>query len=317
MIPARAGLPASREASPAGANRPAARSSDSPSAGARAKGGDGMRRSLVSAATRKARWLRRGLAALAVGLALGGAARAALAPQPPASLTSYRVAIEDGFQGEHLRYRLGWLGIPAAEAEWTVSRRPGTAEPVLSAEARVRTLAAVDPLYRLRTRVQATLAARPILPGEFLLRTEDGKYREEVVRFDHAHRTVTYAQLGGRKPHERQGPVSGQYDPVSAAFALRGLPLHPGDTARIEVQTPSDLYRLEVRVVGRQRIRVPAGTFDAVELAPTIWNETRNRRPRGFESARLWVTDDARHLPLRLTSEVMIGSVYVELVSSS
>jgi len=274
-----------------------------------------MGRRFVSSAKRGRRWPRRGLAALALGLALAGGAWGALAPEPPAALEPYRVALQAGFQGEHARYRLGWLGIPAAEAEWTASRRSGGGEPVLTAEARVRTLAAVDALYRLRSRVQATLAAQPILPRDFLLRTEDGRYAEESVRFDHLHRTVTYSQLGGRKPHQRQAAVSGQYDPVSAAFALRGLPLREGDTARIEVQTPSDLYRIDVRVVGHERIRVPAGTFDAVILLPKIWNETRNRPPRGFESARLWVTDDARHIPLRLTSEVMIGSVYLELVS--
>ncbi len=275
-----------------------------------------MRSRLISdGATPGRRWMRRALSALALGLAGAGGARGAWAREPPAALAPYRVAVQDGFHGESARFRMGWLGIPVAEAVWSASPGPGAGEALLRAEAVVRTLPAVDPLYRLRSRVEATLAARPILPRDFLLHTEDGHYAEESVRFDHLHHTVTYAQLGGPKPHERQATVSGQYDPVSAAFALRGLPLRPGDSVRLEVQTPSDLYRLDVRVVGRQRIRVAAGTFDAVELVPTLWNETRNRKPRGFGSARLWVTDDARHLPLKLTSEVMIGSVYLELVS--
>ncbi len=227
----------------------------------------------------------------------------------------YATTLVSGIEREHAIYRMTWLGAPAAEAEWTVTRHLENDEPILVTGATVRTASWVDPLWRLRSRLAATLAADPIRPQEFLLRTEDGKYDREVVRFDHERGTVVHAQLGGNKPHEAEVSLAGQYDPVSASFALRGLPLRDGDTARIEVQAPEDLYRIDVRVLGRERVHVAAGDFDAIALEPTVWNVTRRRTPRGFTSARLWVSDDPRRLPLLLTSEVFIGSVHVELAA--
>ena len=255
------------------------------------------------------------LLAIVPGFGIATVASAAVAPHHEPLAPLYHAALSAGVEREHAIYRMAWLGVPAAEAEWTASRRFEHDEPVLVTGAIVRTSSWVDRVWRLRSRLAATFDADPIRPREFLLRTENGKYEQELVRFDHGRGTVTYAQLGGRKPHEGETSVVGQYDPVSASFALRGLPLRDGDSTRIEVQTPEDLYRIDVRVVGRERIHVAAGDFDAIELQPTLWNVTRNRPPRGFTSARLWVSDDPRRLPLRLTGEVFIGSVYVDLAA--
>lgn len=260
---------------------------------------------------------RRALVTVAAGVLAAAATRAALPTSLPApSPAPYVTAVRDGFRGERLVYRFGWLGIPAAEAQWSATPRSANGRPVLEVEARARTLAAIDPLWKLRSRVAATLAADPILPREFLLRDEDDEPRVSTLRFDHEQGTLTVTRTRPARPTlERQEPIAGQYDPVSAAFVLRGLPLRNGDHARLYVQTEGNVYRLDVEVLGRERITLGAKSFDAILLSPSLYDMKRDRPVKRLRSARLWLSDDARRIVLRLESDVFVGKVHAELVT--
>jgi hypothetical protein len=66
-------------------------------------------------------------------------------------------------------------------------------------------------------------------------------------------------------------------------------------------------------VVKRERVKVPAGTFDTwvVELGL----ETDSGVFKKGGDNRLWLTTDARHLPVKISSKVGLGNFQAELVS--
>jgi hypothetical protein len=68
-----------------------------------------------------------------------------------------------------------------------------------------------------------------------------------------------------------------------------------------------------VRVIGRERITVPAGTFDTIVLQPMI-------RTKGIFSekgeARIWLTDDASRVMVKMTAKVAFGTLTMALTSA-
>ena len=67
---------------------------------------------------------------------------------------------------------------------------------------------------------------------------------------------------------------------------------------------------MEVRVIGRQKIKVPAGRFDCVVVEPIL-------KAGGIFKNKgrlvIWLTDDDRRMPVLMRSKVLIGSISVVL----
>jgi len=93
-------------------------------------------------------------------------------------------------------------------------------------------------------------------------------------------------------------------DELSFVFFLRTLPLAPGDTYSFDRHYDPARNPVRVRVVGRGPLRVPAGEFRAVEVEMRVRDRTRYG---GEGVIRIHFTDDARHLPLRLESQIPVA----------
>jgi hypothetical protein len=67
---------------------------------------------------------------------------------------------------------------------------------------------------------------------------------------------------------------------------------------------------MEVRVLGRETVKTPAGKFKCVVLEPLL-------KAGGIFKNKgrlvIWLTDDERRIPVLMKSKVMIGSVKVVL----
>jgi hypothetical protein len=67
-----------------------------------------------------------------------------------------------------------------------------------------------------------------------------------------------------------------------------------------------------IRVLRRERITVPAGTFDAIVIQPVI-------KTKGVFSeegrAELWLSDDERRLILQMKSRLSFGSIDLYLTN--
>jgi hypothetical protein len=60
---------------------------------------------------------------------------------------------------------------------------------------------------------------------------------------------------------------------------------------------------------------VPAGRFAALQVVPHVWRvEGRPAPDTRIRRATMWVTDVARHVPLRIRSKVIFGSVTLDLL---
>ncbi|HEX8690972.1 MAG TPA: DUF3108 domain-containing protein [Longimicrobium sp.] len=99
-------------------------------------------------------------------------------------------------------------------------------------------------------------------------------------------------------------PTAAPLDELSFIYFIRTLRLAAGDAYTLDRHYEAGRNPVVVRVVGRGQTRVPAGTFQTVEV------EMRVKDPahyRGDGVVRLHFTDDGRRVPVRIESSMPVG----------
>src|SRR5438445_9990708 len=92
-------------------------------------------------------------------------------------------------------------------------------------------------------------------------------------------------------------------------------PLNDGSVLRFDSFAGQNRYVMELRVAGRGRIQVPAGTFDAIRVIPRYVYVSDQSVPQMAREATIWVSADSRRLPVRIEAAAYIGRLYADLVS--
>lgn len=104
--------------------------------------------------------------------------------------------------------------------------------------------------------------------------------------------------------------VSNPMDDVSLMYFVRTLPLEPGQCYELRRYYQPDGNPLVLHVLRRERIRVPAGTFDAIVVHPEI---TTGGIFSQSGRAELWLSDDSSRVVLQLKSQLSFGSINLYL----
>jgi len=101
-------------------------------------------------------------------------------------------------------------------------------------------------------------------------------------------------------------------DDVSVVYLARALPLKTGDVYTIDRYFKAEANPIVLRVMRRETVTVPAGTFQTVVVRPTI--KTSGLFGEGGE-AELFFSDDAQHALVQMRSKVpLIGSLTLLLL---
>jgi hypothetical protein len=100
------------------------------------------------------------------------------------------------------------------------------------------------------------------------------------------------------------------FDSLSCFAYARTKQLEPGVKFSIDIYDGKELHPAVVTVLRRETVKTAAGEFKTVVVHPKlktggIFDKTGD--------LLIWMTDDARHLPVKMVSKVRIGSVTAEL----
>jgi hypothetical protein len=100
-------------------------------------------------------------------------------------------------------------------------------------------------------------------------------------------------------------------DDAAILYYVRSTPLELGQTYRVDRYFRQDKNPLVIRVLKREKMTLPDGsTVDCLVLNPVIDD-------RGMfadrADARLWITDDARRIPVQIRSKYPFGTVTLRL----
>jgi hypothetical protein len=100
-------------------------------------------------------------------------------------------------------------------------------------------------------------------------------------------------------------------DLVSAIYYLRRQPLAVGKEFNVNLSDSGVIYEVPVKVVAREMQKSVLGKLWTLRVEPQIFG---GKLPLAGEGKMfIWVTDDARHLPVRAQIQANIGKIEIKL----
>jgi hypothetical protein len=133
---------------------------------------------------------------------------------------------------------------------------------------------------------------------------QDEGPKESSDRYEIYPERATYDDLLDRKGEQRS--VSNPLDDGSFLYFVRTVPLAAGQTYQFNRYFKPDRNPVAIRVLRRERVKVPAGTFDAVVVRPII--NAKGIFSEGGQ-AEVWLSDDERRIVLQVKTRLSIGSL--------
>ncbi|MEY2573511.1 MAG: hypothetical protein QOJ87_1724 [Verrucomicrobiota bacterium] len=213
----------------------------------------------------------------------------------------------------HSRYGFGWSGFPCASAEIRLSK-PGTDRLQLDVTARTTGLART--LWKFDATHVSTIDASALHP--IAVRQMENDRNKKILTelaFNSAGVVSKVTETPGTGTKTRRYDFPHLFDLQSALLYLRSQSLPERNVQRIVVYASTAPYLATVTVLGRERVTVPAGTYNAIkfDLQLNRIKDGQLQPHRKFRRASAWLSDDPDRLLLKIEAQVFVGSVVCEL----
>jgi hypothetical protein len=228
------------------------------------------------------------------------------------------------FDGETLVYegKLDkFIDISVAELTFISTAAPGTGDLIIDAQAVSKGTLLRLFRYSFLQKYESTVD----LSSFRILRTTKHDVQKERVRdgeavFDYKERRVTYVETDPndrmRPPRRIASEISGpMYDMISAIYAVRLMPLAVGQRTELTVSDSGLVYKVPLTVVRRQQQKTKIGRVWCYLIEPNIFGPGRLIEQKG--KMKIWMTEDARHIPVRAEIDTEFGKIEIKLKSYS
>jgi hypothetical protein len=222
-----------------------------------------------------------------------------------------RLAAAQAFSpGEESVFSVRWLGLPSGEAHITVGQPAGEVWPIVF-QARTGGVAGLVDIREHLVSYWDSAANRTI--GCDLRAYEAGDYHADRTRIDRANHIATFERdRKGRRTTKTVEIQPDVNDLTSAFMWLRLQPLAPGMRFQMPVLSEAKQMTLVAEVVGREPVETPVGTFDALKVRVRTSFEGKFSTRR---DSQVWLSDDPRHVIVRVTADFAVGSLVATLKS--
>jgi hypothetical protein len=163
-------------------------------------------------------------------------------------------------------------------------------------------------MYRVNDVYESWMDAETLSSLRFVQELEEGG-KDTERRFEIYPDRSIFIQTS-KKSQKEEPSVSEPLDDGSFLYFLRTIPLEVGKTYDFNRYFRPDRNPVRIRVLRKERVKVPAGTYDAIVVQPVI-------KTKGIFSenghAEVWLSDDDRHIMLQLKSKLSFGSLNLYL----
>jgi len=213
--------------------------------------------------------------------------------------------------GEKLVYRIHYGIINAGETVFEVKEKP-----VLISNRRCyhvigtgKSTGAFNWFFKVRDTYESYIDQDAILPWKFIRDVYEGGYTiYNKVSYDRFNNTLTSIHKTYKVPFDVQ-------DVVSAIYYFRALDysnIKPNQTFPFTIFLDEKVYKINVTYLGKEIISSKFGKVRCLKFKPqliagTIFNEDADMF--------IWVSDDKNKIPIRIQSEVLVGSIKADIRS--
>lgn len=119
-------------------------------------------------------------------------------------------------------------------------------------------------------------------------------------------------QNGGSQGGNRYAFPNDALDYGGAIYLFRAVPLRVGQPFCFDTYAIKRMWRVEGKVESREHVSVPAGEFDAFHMTGMATSSNGLKR-----EIHIWISDDARRIPVAALGVIDLGPVRAQLVELS
>lgn len=249
-----------------------------------------------------------------VTISLSQAGEAPINPSVP----TYQPKFQPFEAGENQVYRAHWNGmVSVATAEITAKPTIIDGRKVYQVKVQAKSSRFLDLIWKMRDTITSTFDAQALAPSRFAFRQrENSKAIDTEARYSElTKRWAVNRQEGGKKPKVYEFDSQNTLDPITAVYLARSLDFKVGDRLYFKVFGGKYQYLLELRIDGKERVALPSGkSVEAYKIIPFLQNIAKEGYASRLNDATVWISADERRLPIKISSKIFVGSVYLELV---
>ena len=162
------------------------------------------------------------------------------------------------------------------------------------------------PLYKVNDRLESWIDTRTFESLRFVQDLQEGRRDKERFYEIYPDRS-TYSEKG---EVEHAPSVEDPLDDGAFMYFVRTIPLEVGKTYAFNRYFRPDRNPVQIRVLRKEKVKVPAGTYETIVIQPVI-------KSKGIFSekghAEMWLTDDSRRLLVQMKTDLSIGSLSLYL----
>jgi hypothetical protein len=215
-------------------------------------------------------------------------------------------------EGEKLTFRvfynMSFVWINAGNAVFNITDDEVDGHDVYHITGTGKTAKSYEWFYKVNDKYETFLDKETLMPHHFIRNVNEGGFKiNQDITFNQAKRQAISDKKIYSIPQCTQ-------DVLSAIYFARNIDYSkykPGDKIPFNMFLDDKVYALYIKYLGKEKIKTKMGVYNSIKIAPLLIEGTLFS---GGEKMTVWVTDDKNHLPLRIDSPILVGSIKVDLM---
>jgi len=166
-----------------------------------------------------------------------------------------------------------------------------------------------DKVYRVRDVIETYIDTEKLYSLKLKINQNEGKSKSrDNIIFDQENHKAIHLKKHGRKTVYNM--IQRVQDSLSSVFYVRTRDLKVGEDIVFNTYASRKSWKLIVKVLKRETVKVAAGTFKTVLVKPILkYNDVFINKGDVY----IWLSDDDRKIPVKLKSKVIVGAFTAEL----
>lgn len=214
--------------------------------------------------------------------------------------------------GERLRYKVYYtvagIYVAAGEAVFSNSLESLDQQKVFHVRGAGHTYKNYDWIYHVNDLYESYIDTSTMLPLRFARRIDEtGNHQAEQVSFDHNKRQAVSKKKVVKTPECVQ-------DVLSAIYYARNINFNKykiNDCIPFSMYLDDEVHDLYIRYLGKEKLTTRHGSYQVIKFRPKLIEGTLFR---GGEGMTVYVTDDAKKIPVYIETPILVGKVKVYLI---
>lgn len=165
--------------------------------------------------------------------------------------------------------------------------------------------------FKVEDRYETFMDEEAILPWKFIRHVREGGYElDRNISFNHYSNKATVYQ----NDKEEYAVEPHTQDLLSAFYYARTLDLQNATSGQefvINTFFDREMYPLKIKFLGKEVVKTKLGRFNCLKFRPMV---EKGRVFAEEEDMTIWISDDANKVPIRVTSDLLVGSINMDLV---